>query len=211
MLAIPRGRGRNVSFAFDAAAQKAGMIKTKLRHMGQAYAIGDGDVFKVFFPQYIGRHGGTMILGGIGIYFTEFENWWSDILDLFDNKRRKNDGCVLGIYISNFEPMWGAPAFLAADRAGIDNWAKGIVELAHQICNPNDDLFDVVCRSKLAGIDIRAYFDHQIKVRAFNVWVRLQRPEITRALPIYPLVEQRIWPFAQEFEFLKARYSDVEL
>ena len=145
MLTIPRGRGRGVSIAFDAAAQKAGMVKTRLRYMGNAYAIGDGDLFPVFFPQYIGRYGGTQILGYIDLYIVPFDTWWANIVNQFD-KKRGHGGCVIGMYLANFRSTIVAPAFLAADQAGIDDWAAKIADLMRQIFQPGRSLSDIMQR-----------------------------------------------------------------
>lgn len=208
-MATPRGRGRGVSIAFDAAAQKAGMTKTKLRHMGNAYAIGDGNLFPVFFPQYIGRYGGTQILGYIKLYIESFEMWWTDIVNRFD-KRRDKGSCVIGIYVANFRSMMVAPAFLATDQAGIDDWAAKIADLMQQIFQPGRSLSDIMHSDELAGIDLRLYIGPSVKTYAFNIWLHLQNPKIETTLDLKLLDEQRIAFREQEYNFLRARYGDID-
>jgi hypothetical protein len=208
-LRTPRGRGRYVSIAFDAAARKAGMAKLRLRHFGDVYAIGDGDIFPVFTPQYIGHHGGTSILGSIWLYIKKFELWWADIVDKFP-KKQGCDGYVMGIYISNFLSM-GVEIFLANEQDRIDEWAEKIVSLSRQIFDPGRELLDIINSENLAGISIDSYFGHSVKTYAFNIWLRLQWPEAKTILGKRLVNPINIYLYQQEYEFLKAEYRDLGL
>ncbi|HEX4179318.1 MAG TPA: hypothetical protein VHY32_00855 [Caulobacteraceae bacterium] len=185
------------------------MTKTKLRRMGSPYAVGEGDLFPVFFPHYIGRWGGTQILGNIGLYVKPFELWWLDITSKF-RKNDEMDGPIIGIYISNFRSMIGASAFLATEQVEIEDWAAKIAELAHQIFEPGKDVFDIVCSEKLAGFGLRSYTWPSVKTYAFNIWLHLQRPGIKVPIDLKWLDEQCIASRQQEYDFLQAHYGHID-
>ena len=208
-MSAPRGRGRAVSIAFDAAARKVGMAKAKLRHMGSPYVMGDGDSFPVFYPKYIGRWGGTQIVGGIGLYVRPFESWWADLVDMF-NKTTRDQGPVIGIYILNFRSMMGAPALLASETAEIEEWAAKIASLARQIFPPERDIFDIICSEDLAGLGLREYIWPSVKTYAFNIWLHLQRPDIKVPIDLKLLDELDISRREPEYEFLNANYGDID-
>jgi len=207
-LRAPRGRGRAVSIVFDAAAQKSGMTKAKLKGIGNAYALGKGDLFPVFFPQYIGRWGGTQILGVIGLYVEPFELWWLDIVSKFKRTNRSG-GIIIGIYISNFRSMMGATAFYVTEQAEIEEWAAKITELARQIFEPGKDVFDIVCSKQLAGFGLQTYLGPSVKAYAFKIWLHLQRPDIKLPDLIW-LDEERIESRQQEYDFLRTHYGDID-
>jgi hypothetical protein len=209
MLRAPRGRGRAVSIVFDAAAQKVGMKKTKLRHMGSAYVMGEGDCLPVFCPRYVGRWGGTQIFGYIGLYVQPFESWWGDIVDMF-NKRTNDDGPVIGIFMSNFPSMMGTPALLASEPAEIEEWAAKITSLARQIFPPDRDIFDIMYSKELGGLDLSEYIWPSVKTYAFNIWLHLQRPDIKIPVDLKWLDEERIASREPEYNYLKANYGDID-
>jgi hypothetical protein len=207
-LSAPRGRGRAVSIVFDAAAQKVGMVKTKLPRMGSAYAVGEGNLFPVFFPRFIGRWGGTQISGGIGLYVKPFEFWWADITSRFI-KSDELDSPVIGIYILNFLSI-DSTAFLATEQAEIEERAAKIADLARQIFDPGKDVFDIVSSDELAGFGLSSYIWPSVKTYAFNIWLHLQKPDIKISIDLKWLDEQRIASRQQEYDFLKAHYGGID-
>ena len=106
--------------------------------------------------------------------------------------------------------MMVAPAFLATDQAGIDDWAAKIADLMRQIVQPGRSLSDIMRSDELAGIDLRSYIWPSVKTYAFNIWLHLQNPQIETALDLKLLNEERIAFCEQEYNYLRAEYGDID-
>jgi len=107
---------------------------------------------------------GTKILGLIGIYVVDFENYWTNVIGGQNN-------FMLSLYISNYRSVLPIP-WLKSNGQELDNWASKVQQLMNSLPSSLVDL--EVCREKgiIAGVPIENYVNDDHKFNQFTMWAK---------------------------------------
>jgi hypothetical protein len=151
-------------------------LKEEIRLDGRPIWVSSaGECAPFFEPDIKSRRGGIQVLGGIGLYITDFESSWKRLLDSSGFPKRFADTTLIGCYITNIPGLQRPPVFPSEfddedlDQACLE-WIDKISRVLIGLPKNLKEVENCIEKGEFSEIDIMRFIGHPVKWNYFAKW-----------------------------------------
>lgn len=132
------------------------------------------DVIPFFAPDIIRKGRNIEVLGGVGVYLTNFESSWVERLNKHYPKKKFVYSSLLGSYLTNFKKFMAPPAFYQDPTSAEmleKQWIRDIIHFLNDFPNDMDALLTGLGNGVVGSHPARLFLGHRVKWLAFLRWL----------------------------------------
>lgn len=161
------------------------------------------DATPCFSPDVCRIRGRVYILGGIGVYVTEFEKLWHQLVKRYCPNDRWDNCDLLGCDLWSLKTFWNAPPIMSDTEEAIlreKQWIDSILAAMDGLPNSLSTLLSDLKQGRVGIYSADMFGGNFIRRRAFLRWLRensFEAPEIDvewppslLSTPLQPILER---------------------
>jgi hypothetical protein len=138
-----------------------------------AIAAGTSDITPYFAPSIVNKNGGWQVLGSVGYFSEEFENYWTKMLEY--KNLLKNDTLLLSLYMTNLPDFINIKQFHNSEEI-LNNWLLEIdSHLKDMPMMTIDDIYNIFSGKGEHYNTYMHWIGHPVKIRTFNIWFNREK------------------------------------